>query len=65
MSRQLAILHQARVELEALVTERTAMIAANHAAEHRGEGPKYSEQDFRALAERIRGTWVDPADFAE
>lgn len=61
--RSAAILHNLRVDIEALVTERLAMIAANHAREFRREPPKYDEQAFMELEKRIRGCGIDPTHF--
>jgi len=41
------------IELQALVTEREAMIAANLERTYRGEYPAYSEAEFHHMAQRI------------
>jgi len=41
------------IELQALITEREGMIAANQEREHRQEYPAYNEADFNHMAQRI------------
>lgn len=56
-----ALLVRIRCELEQLVTEREAMIAGNR---NDSNGLKYSEADFRNLADRIAATAPDPHQFS-
>jgi hypothetical protein len=62
---RLAQIHNAEVDMQALITKRLAMVAANHAAEIAGEPMKYSEEDFERLAEEIRGTAVPQEHFRD
>lgn len=60
-TRALAILQNAEVELQALVSRRLAMVAANHASELEEKAPPYTEAHFDALAAEMRAScWVDP-----
>lgn len=63
-TRAAAVLHNAEVGLQSLVTRRLAMVAANHAAEVQDQPIPYGEEHFDALAAEIRAScWVDPTEF--
>lgn len=53
-------LHNAHVELQALISRRLAMVAANHASEFDGRSPEYTEAHFDALVAQMRECWIDP-----
>lgn len=55
-----AVLHNVNCELQALVTRRLAMTAANHEAIAREESLPYGEKAFDELAGAIRACSVDP-----
>ncbi len=64
--RALAILHNAEVELQALVCRRLAMFAENLACEIAGKAPEYTAEHFDALAAEMRQScWVDPTTLPE
>lgn len=44
----------ARIELEALITEREGMIAENMGRESRGEAMAYCDNDFQRVADDMR-----------
>lgn len=60
---QQAILHNAEVDLQELVTQRLAMVAANHAAEVAVEPIPYSREDFERLARVMNACRVDLNQF--
>lgn len=45
---------QILARIEALVTEREGMIAANKAREFKGEGPKYNEDFFNGIVQCLQ-----------
>lgn len=60
--RQAMFIHL-RANLEALVTAREGMIAANLERQHRGEALAYPEKCFIELADEMRNVLSDPHHF--
>lgn len=59
--RSAVTLHNAEVELQALVCRRLAMFAGNLANEIAGEPPAFTQEHFDALAAEMRAScWIDP-----
>ena len=52
-----------RCELEALISERCGMSAANYQSSHRGESVAYTENAFYVNAEAMRAIAPNPHDF--
>lgn len=62
-NRAAAILHNAEVDLQELITRRLAMVAANHAAETANEPIPYGHEDFERLARVMNACKVNIDEF--
>lgn len=60
--RQALFIHL-RAQLEALITEREGMLAANLERQRRGEALAYQESTFTELANQMRCVIPDPHQF--
>lgn len=63
-NRAAAILHNLHVDLQELITQRMAMVAANHAAEVANEPMPYAQQDFERLGRVMASCKADVAQFS-